>query len=639
LEQVILACAPFFSIVRPSFGISLLKSALLRRGISCSIRYLNLEFADEVGPGFHESAATGVANTLLVGEWIFSPMVNRDAKPALEERYREELARLYSPLHLEQIESIQTAARLFVETQAQRLAAASPQILGFTTSFQQNCASLAIAQRARELNPRIIICFGGANCEGPMGQALLDSFPQIDYVFSGESDHTFPEFAAQILTGKPYTPSGGILARKTAAAILPLLMLNNPSATGRVEELDALPHPDFTDYFDTLDRTGYRSRIEPALVFESSRGCWWGAKQHCRFCGLNGNQMAYRAKSAPRVLDEIDALSRRYSVRRFLAADNIMSMKHLEKVFGAMTPGADGPRFFYELKSNLSRTHLEILARGGVNWIQPGIESLDDELLREMQKGVTALQNISVLRNCVELGMRATWTILYGFPGETAGQYRRIQEFVPLLEHLEPPNGCVPIRLDRFSPYYERSSDYGFHSVKPVWAYSAVYALSEEQIAKLAYYFEDRDRPGIDYVGELSALVEGWNRSWRSGANPPVLEAKQFGPGLCIEDTRNCSSQRWRWIQGIDVAALRALREPRNIKVVLSELGVGADESLARLVEWGYALVDKDRALSLVAEPDVTALSRPRNSDFPGGFLLPPPLPLQKAPVEQAVGV
>ncbi len=307
MEQVVLVCAPFFSVVRPALGVSLLKSALRERGIASEIRYLNVEFADHIGVSFHESAATGVANTLLVGEWIFSPMVNDDTVPAADEQYRAVLTRLYSPHHLEQLESIRSAAREFVESQAAQLAAGNPSILGFTTSFQQNCASLAIAKRVRQLNPEILICFGGANCEGPMGQALLDSYPQIDYVFSGEADLTFPNFVQQILSGLSCPASDSILSRSHNGD---MVTIGAVPSSGGVEDLDALPYPDFSDYFSTLDETAYRARVRPSLVFESSRGCWWGAKKHCRFCGLNGAVMSYRTKSASRVIDEISSSPR-----------------------------------------------------------------------------------------------------------------------------------------------------------------------------------------------------------------------------------------------------------------------------------------------------------------------------------------
>jgi ribosomal peptide maturation radical SAM protein 1 len=599
-EAVVLVCAPFFSVVRPALGVSLLKAALAEGSIDSRVEYLNLRFADRIGVDFHESAATGVANTLLVGEWIFSPMVNGTDKPAREDAYLATLRTIYSSHHLAELDAIRAAARSFVEEEAKRLAEDGPMLIGFSTSFQQNCASIALALRIKQLRPEITICFGGANCEGPMGQALLDAYPAIDYVFSGEADHTFPRLVREVLGG----------ARPARATI---------QGGGLVTELDALPAPDFGDYFETLGARTFRARILPALVYESSRGCWWGAKKHCRFCGLNGNQMAYRAKSPRRIIAELDGLCESYAVSQFLAVDNIMDMKHVTSVFGALGDEDRGYRFFYEVKANLNRAQLEQISRGGVTWIQPGIESLDDDLLREMEKGVSALQNICLLRNCMELGMRAIWTILYGFPGESPAQYERVRKLIPFIEHLDPPNGCVPLRLDRFSPYYERAADFGFEEVRPMPSYGGIYALDPEVLARLAYFFEGTSSRGDarGFTAELERAVDDWNRKFFGPrAELPLLVSTRDAVGTLVEDTRSCAVQRWRYLDEEEAAMLESFREPRP----------RAKESAAfeALVDLRYILLDGDRALSLVVESGPRMSGREAVAQYPGGYLLPP---------------
>ena len=614
LERVVLVCAPFFSVVRPAIGVSLLKAGLEAAGISTRVDYLNVRFADRVGVDIHESAATGVANTTLLGEWIFAPAVNRGAIPADDERYARTLRELYSDEHRGRLHALRDEAAAFVEDEAQRLAAEGPAILGFSSLFQQNCASIGIAQRVRELNPSITICFGGANCEGPMGRALLAAFPAIDCVFSGEADATFPEFVRNLLAGTmPYTTSPSVFARDARYARAAADACETPIAN-----LDELPVPDFVDYFAALDRSPWRERIRPGLVFESSRGCWWGAKKHCRFCGLNGSAMAYRAKSPQRVIAELDELARTWCTTQFLAVDNIMHMKHVESVFGPLAERAPEYRFFYEIKANLKRAHLEQIARGGVRWVQPGIESLHDELLRSMEKGVSALQNVCLLRDCAELGMRATWTILFGFPGERADQYDRMAAIVPLLEHLDPPYGCVPIRLDRFSPYFERAAELGFEDVRPMPAYGGIYALDADVLAGLAYYFEGTAaaRPARGHTAALEAEIHRWARRFRRGAERPVLAATDTEIGTLIEDTRSCAVQRWRYVSGDERAVLNAFREPAKVGE--------RSEAFERLAALGYLLLDGERALSLVVEPHELAAQRPVDAEFPGGALLPP---------------
>src|SRR5262249_22454474 len=148
---------------------------------------------------------------------------------------------------------------------------------------------------------------------------------------------------------------------------------------------------------------------------------WFGAKSHCKFCGLNGNTMTFRRKSPDRVIQELSTLADRYGIRTVMMADNILDMGY----FKDLMPRLKGHNFelFYEIKPNLKRQHLRSLWEAGVAAVQPGIESLDSSVLALMAKGCTTLQNVQVLRWCHELGIRTFWSILYGFPGETSAAY------------------------------------------------------------------------------------------------------------------------------------------------------------------------------------------------------------------------
>ena len=98
--------------------------------------------------------------------------------------------------------------------------------------------------------------------------------------------------------------------------------------------MDALPVPDFDDYFDLLARDPALYGATPSLLMETSRGCWWGAKSHCTFCGLNGGAMGFRSKGADRVLAELDALRSRWPLQNVSVVDNILDMKY----FGTLLP-------------------------------------------------------------------------------------------------------------------------------------------------------------------------------------------------------------------------------------------------------------------------------------------------------------
>ena len=98
-----------------------------------------------------------------------------------------------------------------------------------------------------------------------------------------------------------------------------------------------------------------------------------------------------------------------------------------------------GLRAFYEQKSNLSLDNVLELKAAGICDIQPGIEALSTSLLKRMDKGVSARQNIALMRYARAVGLSLTWNLLYAFPGDQLEDYEQTLALVPLLRHLNPP--------------------------------------------------------------------------------------------------------------------------------------------------------------------------------------------------------
>lgn len=600
---VILVSPPCETVRRPNLGLGTLKPLVERLGVPVRIEYLNIAFAERIGLDLNELVAEcELPPQLLLGDWLFATALRRDVDPedlGVLARY----AGLVSPERRTALAAARRLSPAFVAEEARRLCAAEPAIVGFSTTFAQTAASLALAAAVRALDPEVVICMGGANCEGPMGQAILEAFPQIDHVFSGEAELTFPPFVERVLAGKkPYTRSRSVYSRARAA-------LPEPVAK---PELDDLPIPDFADYFDALRRSSFAARVVPGIPIETSRGCWWGAVKHCRFCGLNGGSMAFRSKSAQRIEAELDAQHARWGATRFMAVDNIMGLDLVGGLFAELEARRAGYQFFYEIKSNMRFEDLARLARGGVRWLQPGVESLDDEILDLMQKGVSALQNVALLRHCRELGIQPAWNLLWGFPRERREHYQRMARLIPLLEHLDPPFRHARLRLDRFSPYHEDAARLGFVDVRPAPAYHAVYGLPEAVLSRLAYYFDgapaDLD-PG-DYTADARVAIERWQARHRGPERPPVLSLLRAGSLAAVEDTRTGAVSTWYFLEPLELSILEAFREPGDVERRLSRVaaaaadGAPAPGAFAHLVDLGFIVVDGRRAVTLVIDPE-----------------------------------
>ena len=167
------------------------------------------------------------------------------------------------------------------------------------------------------------------------------------------------------------------------------------------------------------------------------------------------------------------------------------------------------------------------LVAAGIAEIQPGIEALSTPLLRLMDKGVSARQNIALLRYARAAGMALNWNLLYAFPGDDIEDYEQTLAVLPLLRHLNPPGGLSHLSIDRFSPYFDQPGRYGIAKLRPIEAYASVLPEGAD-IGKVAYHFAADYRSGsrenTALINRLEDEVHTWLSLWRSEEDPlPAL--------------------------------------------------------------------------------------------------------------------
>jgi len=522
--DVVLINMPFGNLLTPSIGLGLLKTALTQKGISTKIFNFQFEFANLISEQDYTRIHSGTRTEHLAGEFIFSNSLFGQQQETVVDRYVDDVLRgkaaasfediAYSEASLENLTNIILQARgkveEFLEECLQKVLPLQPKVVGFTSLFHQHVASLALSRRIKARLPDTFIVFGGSNCEGLMGDATLRQFEFVDAVVSGEGEFVFPQIVRQVLDSKAVPNVEGVFCRgRSELRVINQGLKNTPT----IEDLDTLPIPDYDEYFEQFNHSSLSLKRKPSLLFETSRGCWWGEKHHCTFCGLNGDTMAFRSKSAGRAFSEFLYLTERYPGCSINVVDNILDMNYFKDFIPMLAERKHGFNLFYEVKANLRKDQLRLLCEAGVGEIQPGIESLNDNVLRIMRKGVSALQNIQLMKWCKELGLKVYYNLIWGFPGEQADDYLEMGRIVPLITHLQPPVGEGPIRIDRFSPNFEQAEQLGFNTLLPHPAYRYVYPFGPEVLRNLAYFFiPEGDTSGNvpEYTKPLGNEVKRW---------------------------------------------------------------------------------------------------------------------------------
>lgn len=588
-QNVVIVIPPFASVDFPMIGPSLLATECRKRGHEASVFYGNILLASRLGYDLYTRISLSSFSVML-GDLLFRDLAFDEAFPvSIDEIVQQHPSIAVSTPQLlalsgPEINRTRSVLAAVVDEIVERVVSLEPSVVGLSSSFQQNLASIAIARRVKA-RANVATVLGGPNASRPMGDALLRTVDCFDFVFSGEADFAFPDFIDSLAK----------LKRDGVQRIVDCPPINR---------MDSVVVPAFHDYFQQLREFQTAGTLPHALPvslpIESSRGCWWGAKHHCTFCGLNGEDIAFRSKSADRLVSEVESQEASYGVSSFQATDNIMPSGYVRTVLPRLAASGRARRLFYEVKSNLKGSDLDAFAAGGVTIIQPGIESFSSRLLKMIDKGVTGPHNVCLLRDCASRQIEVVWNMLVAIPGDEMEDYEAMLDLLPLVEHLHPPRGLSPIVIDRYSPYHSRPTAYGIESIEPLPAYRTLYPVGTA-LAEIAYHFRAKYRSGYleerDRSTNFDRAVLEWQRKWGTDPIPPKLYAAALDDGqLFIEDTREIAQERWCILDRARAETLALFRDPKPA-------GLADNAHQDELIERGFLAKYEDHIFSIVVEP------------------------------------
>ncbi|TPW28213.1 RiPP maturation radical SAM protein 1 [Martelella alba] len=563
--DVALVNPPFWPALHSSLALGLLQGGLEARGYRTRQFSLYLDLVERLGidPYLKIGELPGVS--FFLGDWVFAeavfgPDATRDEAYFAYARQPDRPDRKVQPLPealLHLARDLRDEVPAMIARWADALVASGARIFAFSNVFQQAVAGIAVARALKQRLPDCLIVFGGANCEGPAGRVLIEAFGAVDVVVNGEGDLALPAIVKAFLEGK----------RAEIARIPGCITSETPSdrtvPAQAITCLDDLPEPVYRDLYADLAARGLSETLQPSLVFETSRGCWWGAKHHCTFCGINAERMAFRAKSPETALRQLKNAVKAHRPDRIFTSDNIMDVKYLETFVPMLAEAGLDLDIYYELKSNLKRQYLATFREAGILSIQPGIEALDDDILALIDKGAHAGQHVRLLKGCDEEALECNWNLLFGFPGERAPAYQRTLALLPLLTHLPPPADFTRFVLLRFSPYFERGANYGIKNIIPDPAYRHVYALDDRQLHDLAYYFTfQHDAADANLLPALFEKLSAAVAEWKKAYHYTMLMAGEGEDGeLLVLDTRDCAASLRHRLDRATATVARAIRD------------------------------------------------------------------------------
>ena len=279
------------------------------------------------------------------------------------------------------------------------------------------------ARRIKERKPSTITVFTGPHVTVLPEESLNLANGAVDVVCRGEFDYTVKELAE----GMSWDEIDGISFVKDGR-------VNHTKERSPIEDLDALPFASQV-YFRDLPISEYiiPHFLHPYVSIYSSRGC----PSKCIYClwpqTFSGRKM--RTRSPENVYQEVKWIVDNIPGIREISFDDdtfTADREHARAVAEKLKPL--GISWTINARANCDYETLRIMRDGGLRHVVVGFETGNEQILKNIKKGVTKAQAIEFTRNCKKLGLSVHGAFVMGLPGETRESIKETIEFARCLD-------------------------------------------------------------------------------------------------------------------------------------------------------------------------------------------------------------
>ncbi len=301
--------------------------------------------------------------------------------------------------------------------------------------------AVAASRLVKQRRPDLPVVFGGWHPSLLPEQTLGEPF--VDAVVRHQGEITFPEVVKRFEAGRGLDLVAGCWFKRNGR------IQRNPDRP--MAPIDELPLPAYgLADFDAYEKAGGGRQ----LPFATSVGCPYA----CKYCtDTVFYNRRFNAYSPERVVEEVTRLVRDNRIEHVSLLDSNFLVDTKRAVEIARGFCASGRRFSWtfqastDLLCRMSDDEVCLLGKSGVSHIGFGTESASAEVLERMNK---LHQNVpdmfETARKCRLAGIRVTFNLIFGYPGETDAHRR---ETLCVMAEIARRFDNVTFSPNIFTPY------------------------------------------------------------------------------------------------------------------------------------------------------------------------------------------
>jgi len=215
-----------------------------------------------------------------------------------------------------------------------------------------------------------------------------------------------------------------------------------------IKDIDTIPFPAYDKFpieYYRLLRMPHCTNKDFLMPLLSGRGCTF----RCNFCYRLDK--GFRGRSKESIVEEITFLKKEYGISYVVFSDELLmsSKERTVELCEAFIKADLGIKWDCNGRLNYAIPEvLDIMKQSGCVFINYGIEALDDQILKNMKKGLRTNQVIKGIKATLSAGISPGYNVIFGNIGENKDTLNKGVEFL-----LEYDNGSQMRTIRPVTPY------------------------------------------------------------------------------------------------------------------------------------------------------------------------------------------